>query len=123
MERRRMTVSREQLDRQLSAVSDSSMEMPPAKPLVPPFDEPIYTVNEAARILRLSPNQARSIFRNEPGVHDLSAISPQSRFLRRKSQLRIPHTVLARFWRRTEIGQQSGVQASLSRRRSGKRAA
>src|SRR6059036_3699440 len=119
-----MTVSREQLDKQLSPTADKgsgSEEGISSKYLVPPFDEPIYTINEAARILRLSPNQARSIFRNEPGVHDLSAISPQSRFLRRKSQLRIPHTVLARFWRRTEIGRQPGVQALLSRRRSGKR--
>src|SRR5437868_4052471 len=113
MERRRMTVSREQLDRQLSAVSDSSMEMPPAKPLVPPFDEPIYTVNEAAKILRLSPNQARAIFRNEPGVHDLSAHCPQSRFLRRKSQLRIPHAVLARFWKRTEICRNENLPKAL----------
>ena len=121
-----MTVSRDELDKQHSVSSDEGStpgEGIPSKYPVPPFDEPIYTVNEAARILRLSPNQARSIFRNEPGVHDLSASSPQSRFLRRKSQLRIPHTVLARFWRRTEIGQQPAVQAVLSRRRSGQRVA
>src|SRR5256885_945023 len=112
-----MTVSREQLDRQLSAVSDSSMEMPPAKPLVPPFDEPIYTINEAAKILRLSPNQVRAIFRNEPGVHDLPSHCPQSRFLRRKSQLRIPHTVLARFWKRTEIVRQESAKAMLTKTR------
>ena len=74
--------------------------------LVPPFDEPIYTVNEAAKILRLSPNQARAIFRNEPGVHDLTHESGKSRFRqKRRSQLRIPHAVLARFWKRTEIYQ------------------
>src|SRR5438876_6465728 len=111
-----MTVSREQLDRQLSAVGDSSMEMSPAKPLVPPFDEPIYTVNEAAKILRLSPNQARTIFRNEPGVHDLSADAAKSRFLRRRCQLRIPHSVLVRFWMRTEILQHDGVAVKGMRR-------
>jgi hypothetical protein len=77
----------------------------PARPLVPPFDEPIYTINEAAKILRLSPTQAREIFRNEPGVHDFSNDLGKSRFFRqkRRSQLRIPHTVLVRFWKRTEI--------------------
>lgn len=78
----------------------------PRRLLVPPFDEPIYTVNEAAKILRLSPNQARAIFRNEPGVHDLTHESGKSRFRqKRRSQLRIPHAVLARFWKRTEIYQ------------------
>jgi hypothetical protein len=121
-----MTVSRDELDKQHSVSFDEGSapgEGIPSKHLVPPFDEPIYTVNETARILRLSPNQVRSIFRNEPGVHDISAISPQSRFLRRKSQLRIPHTVLARFWKRTEIGEQQGVQALMSKRRSGHRVA
>ena len=67
-----------------------------------PFDEPIYTINEVAKILQLSPNQVRTIFRNEPGVHDLSNEFVKSRF-RRRSQLRIPHAVLNRFWKRTEI--------------------
>ena len=68
----------------------------------PPFDEPIYTINEVAKILRLSANQARMIFRNEPGVHDLANKFGKSRFHRR-SQLRIPHAVLERVWKRTEI--------------------
>jgi hypothetical protein len=85
---------------------DCQTEHAPSKSLAPPFDEPIYTVNEAANILRLSPNQARAIFRNEPGVHDLADDSPKSRFRRkRRSQLRIPHAVLVRFWKRTEIYQ------------------
>src|SRR6266704_3034204 len=78
----------------------------PSKPLAPPFDEPIYTVQEAARILRLSPNQARAIFRDEPGVHDLANDYSKSRFRhKRRSQLRIPHGVLVRFWKSTEICQ------------------
>lgn len=81
-----------------------SIEDAPPKPLAPPFDEPIYTVNEAATILRLSANQARAIFRNEPGVHDLANDVGKSRFRhKRRSQLRIPHGVLLRFWKRTEI--------------------
>jgi hypothetical protein len=83
-----------------------SIEGAPPKPLAPPFDEPIYTVQEAAKILRLSPNQARAIFRDEPGVHDLANDYSKSRFrLRRRSQLRIPHSVLVRFWKSTEICQ------------------
>ena len=120
-----MTISRDQLDKQFLGCSRGSVsgeEATPSSCLVPPFDEPIYTVNEAARILRQSPNQARSIFRNEPGVHDLSVVSPQSRFLRKKSQLRIPHAVLARFWRRTELCGEQRVQ-SLRSRKSGQRAA
>src|SRR5262245_38759271 len=108
-----MTISREQLDEQVSLTPDRgshSAEAMSSNHLVTPFDEPIYTVNEAARILRLSPNQARAIFRNEPGVHDLSAISPQARLLRRKSQLRIPHAVLVRFWSRTELKQRQEGQ-------------
>ena len=70
-----------------------------------PFDEPIYTINEVAKILQLSPTQVRTILRNEPGVHDLSNEVGKSRF-RRRSQLRIPHAVLARFWKRTEIREQ-----------------
>jgi hypothetical protein len=69
----------------------------PSTPLAPPFDEPIYTVQEAAKILRLSPNQTRAIFRDEPGVHDLANDLSKSRFrLKRRSQLRIPHSVLVR---------------------------
>jgi hypothetical protein len=121
-----MTISREQLDKQLLPMPDRSAgsdEGLSPKCRVPPFDEPIYTVNEAARILRLSPNQARSIFRNEPGVHDLSAISPRARFLRRKSQLRIPHAVLVRFWNRTELGQRRFDQTAISGKGPGQRAA
>ncbi len=121
-----MTVSRDELDKQHSVSFDEGStpgDGTPSKHLVPPFDEPIYTINEAARILRLSPNQARSIFRNEPGVHDLSATSQQSRLLRRKSQLRIPHGVLARFWKRTETCGKQRTQPPGSGKRSGKRAA
>ena len=98
-------ISPQQRDQQHNNVY--SIEDARPKPLlVPPFDEPIYTVNEAAKILRLSPNQARAIFRNEPGVHDLTHESGKSRFRqKRRRQLRIPHTVLARFWKRTEIYQ------------------
>lgn len=121
-----MTLSRKQLDQKVSVATplqDSKMnpdrpltENVPPKRLAAPFDEPIYTVNEAAKILRLSPNQVRAIFRNEPGVHDLAADSPKSRFLRRKSQLRIPHTVLANFWKRTEIAQQQGIGQMRNKR-------
>jgi len=120
-----MTLSREQLDQKVSVATPlQDTQMKPDRPLtesVPPklaapFDEPIYTVNEAAKILRLSPNQVRAIFRNEPGVHDLSADSITSRFLRRKSQLRIPHAVLASFWKRTEIAQQQGTGRTRNKR-------
>src|SRR5260370_5967417 len=53
--------------------------------------------------------RVRTIFRNQPGVHDLSADSATSRFLRPKSQLRIPHAALASFWKRTEIAQRQGA--------------
>src|SRR5437867_11546908 len=82
--------------------SGHSTEGSRLRPLAPPFDEPIYTINEVAKILRLSANQARMIFRNEPGVHDLANKFGKSRFHRR-SQLRIPHAVLERVWKRTEI--------------------
>jgi len=85
------------------------------RPLAPPFDEPIYTINEVAKILGLSANQARTIFRNEPGVHDLANKFGKSRF-RRRSQLRIPHAVLARFWKRTEIREQEARRIGNSRR-------
>src|SRR5207249_6739972 len=85
------------------------------RPLAPPFDEPIYTINEVAKILGLSANQARTIFRNEPGVHDLANEFGKSRF-RRRSQLRIPHAVLARFWKRTEIREQEARRSGNSRR-------
>jgi hypothetical protein len=87
-----------------SEASDSTMSSC-SSPMAPPFDEPIYTINEVAKILQLSPNQVRTIFRNEPGVHDLSNEVGKSRF-RRRSQLRIPHAVLTRFWKRTEIREQ-----------------
>ncbi len=121
-----MTLSREQLDQKVSVATplqNSQMnpdrpltESMPPKRLAAPFDEPIYTVNEAAKILRLSPNQVRAIFRNEPGVHDLSADSITSRFLRRKSQLRIPHAVLVSFWKRTEIAQQRDTGRTRNKR-------
>ena len=121
-----MTLSREQLDQKVSVgrpLQDYQMNpdrpltegMPP-KPLAPPFDEPIYTVNEVAKILRLSPEQVRTIFRNQPGVHDLSADSATSRFLKRKSQLRIPHAVLVGFWKRTEIAQQQNLSIMKNKR-------
>ena len=72
-------ISPQQRDQQQNNVY-SIEDARPTPPLVPPFDEPVYTVNEAARILRLSPNQARAIFRNEPGVHDLTHESGKSRF-------------------------------------------
>jgi hypothetical protein len=98
-----MTISRERLDRRSSKAENVPTDGSPLKEFAPPFDEPIYTVNEAARILRISPNEARAIFRKEPGVHDLSHdFGNPSRF-RRHSQLRIPRAVLARFWKRTEI--------------------
>jgi hypothetical protein len=83
--------------------------------LAAPFDEPIYTINEVARILQLSPNQVRTIFRNEPGVHDLSNGSGKSKF-RRRSQLRIPHTVLMRFWKRTEVREHESKRVGMARR-------
>ena len=83
----------------------------------PPFDQPVYTVGEAAQILRLSPNQVRAIFQHEPGVHDLANGQGFPRFCRkRRSQLRIPHAVLVRVWNRTEIQGTPGV-----RERNGKR--
>ena len=103
-----MTISRSHLDQQVFAgiqprsenIDPLSTEGAPSpRAPAPPFDEPIYTVNEAAKILRLGPNQVREIFRKEPGVHDLSADSAKSRFLKRRSQLRIPHAVLMRFWK------------------------
>ncbi len=66
-----MTISREQFDGRSSEAETVLTDRAP-KEFGPPFDEPIYTVNEAARILRISPNQTRAIFRKEPGVHDLS---------------------------------------------------
>lgn len=88
-----------------------------SKPFAPPpFDEPVYTINEAAKILKMSPNQARRIFRNEPGVHDLSNDFGRPSRFRRQAQLRIPHTVLARFWRRTEIREREAKQVANGRR-------
>ena len=95
--------------------SGHSTEGSRLRPLAPPFDEPIYTINEVAKILRLSANQARTIFRNEPGVHDLANEFGKSRF-RRRSQLRVPHAVLARFWKRTEIREQEARRIGNSRR-------
>jgi hypothetical protein len=115
-----MTVSREDLDKRLPPTFESgsrSDERISPKRQVPPFDEPIYTINEAARILRLSPNQTRSIFRNEPGVHDLAAGSPASRLLSRKSQLRIPHATLVGFWKRTELCRPQDTQSMPRRSR------
>lgn len=125
-----MTISREQLDEGFPlkatgkerAETHESKTKPRAATFAAPFDEPIYTVNEAARVLRLSPNRVRTIFRKEPGVHDLSSDSAKSRFLGRKSQLRIPHGVLMRFWKRTEIIQRETMPA-LVRRRLTKRTA
>ena len=95
-----------------------SIEDARSKRLTPPFDEPIYTVNEAAKILRLSANQARAIFRKEPGVHDFADDLGKSRFrLKRRSQLRIPHAVLTRFWKRTELYQDEPQRQVGSRRR------
>ena len=112
-----MTVSRAELDRHFSSTEiDNQSTDSPNQRFVPPFDEPIYTVNEAAKILRLSPEQVRTIFRNQPGVHDLSADSATSRFLRRKSQLRIPHAVLVGFWKRTEIAQQQNLSLMKNKR-------
>jgi hypothetical protein len=88
------------IDTNLCSIQDDAT----SKAFAPPFDEPIYTVQEAAKILRLSPNQTRAIFRDEPGVHALAKDYFKSRFLRkRRSQLRIPHGVLVRFWKSTEI--------------------
>ena len=59
-------------------------------------------------------HQERRIFRNEPGMHDLSNdFGKPSRF-RRRSQLRIPHAVLTRFWKRTEIREQESVRQLAS---------
>jgi hypothetical protein len=82
---------------------DKSGQNSESNRFAPPFDERIYTVNEVARVLRISPNQTRTIFRNEPGVHDLSDNFGKKLRSRRNSQLRIPHSVLMRFWKRTEI--------------------
>src|SRR5438046_9266704 len=113
-----MTISRAELDRHYSAtdLDNQSADSPTPQRFVPPFYEPIYTVNEAAKILRLSPEQVRTIFRNQPGVHDLSADTPKSRFLKRKSQLRIPHAVLVSFWKRTEMCQQQPNSSPGGRR-------
>jgi hypothetical protein len=94
--------------------SDSSV-CPRSMPLAAPFDEPIYTINDVAKILQLSPNQIRTIFRNEPGVHDLANNFGKSRF-RRRSQLRIPHAVLTRFWKRTEIREQESKKTRVATR-------
>jgi hypothetical protein len=96
---------------------------PSARGPAPPFDEPVYTVNEAAKILRLGPNQVREIFRNEPGVHDLSADSSKSKLMKRRSQLRIPHAVLLRFWKRTEIRERDKIQLKVRNKWSDRRAA
>lgn len=69
-----------------------------------------------AKILRLSPNQARTIFRDEPGVHDLANEVGKSRFFRKRSQLRIPHGVLTRFWNKTEI-RDGNSRTQIARRR------
>ncbi len=127
-----MTISRAHLDQQVFP----GVQLPSKDPdpfsteggpspwgPAPPFDEPVYTVNEAAKILRLGPNQVREIFRNEPGVHDLSADSPKSKLMKRRSQLRIPHAVLLRFWKRTEIHEQDKIQLKISNKWSSRRAA
>jgi hypothetical protein len=68
-----------------------------------PFDEPIYTVLEVASILRWSPHKTTQVFRNEPGVRDLSLSTTRRYRKRRYNLLRIPHSVLLRVWNKTEI--------------------
>ena len=62
----------------------------------PPPDDPLLTVNEVAKLLRISPNRAISLFANEPGVLNLGT-SRSSNRARRLRQLRIPTSVLERF--------------------------
>src|SRR5437016_404986 len=68
--------------------------------------EQLYTVNEIAEQLKLSPNQVRKVFGSEPGVIDLS--EPQY-FGRRRRILRIPASVLKRVVIRSTISPKSSA--------------
>jgi hypothetical protein len=57
-------------------------------------DEQYYTVAEAARILKCSPDKATRIFESETGVVDLG--SPETMHKRRYRVLRIPIGVFNR---------------------------
>ena len=72
----------------------------PGRP-APPFDEPIYTVKEAGRILKLSDNEVTKMFENEPGVMDIAPVQFFGK--RRKRMLRIPHSVVVRVCKRSEV--------------------
>jgi hypothetical protein len=57
--------------------------------------EQLYTVNQVAEILRVSPNRAINLFAGEPGVINLGT-NMSTKKARKLRQLRIPASVLGR---------------------------
>jgi hypothetical protein len=60
-----------------------------------------FTVDEIAKLLKISRNTVIRRFENEPGVLDLG--SPEPRHKRRYRVLRIPATVLNRFLQKKQV--------------------
>jgi AraC-like DNA-binding protein len=65
-------------------------------------EEPHYTVKEVAAMLKLSPDTARRLFREEPGV--LALGNAKRRGKRPYYTLRIPQSVLDRVYRQNVLG-------------------
>lgn len=70
----------------------------PLPPCVSLFAERHYSVKEVAALWSISPDAARRIFQNEPGVLALGDQSSPHR--RRYTTLRIPESILERVHRR-----------------------
>ena len=66
-------------------------------------EENIYTVAEAARVLGCNRHVVTGLFSKEHGVSDVSRLRDRARGLRKYSQLRIPHSAVARVLARIRV--------------------
>jgi hypothetical protein len=63
-----------------------------------PFEEPLYTPGQLAKLWQLSEQSIRRLFQDEPGVFILGASNPRGR--RGYTTLRIPAAVAQRVFNR-----------------------
>ena len=66
-------------------------------------EENFYTVAEVAALLRCNRHLVTDLFSTEHGVRDNSQLRVRSRRLRKYSQLRIPHSAVARVLARIRV--------------------